>query len=66
MSSLPYRRDIDGLRALAILPVVFYHLGLGGFTGGDVGVGVFLVVFRYLLTSLLPRGRQARRFCFFV
>lgn len=36
MPSLAYRRDIDGLRALAILPVVFYHLGLGGITGGYV------------------------------
>ncbi|MGC6426854.1 MAG: hypothetical protein ACON5H_07665, partial [Akkermansiaceae bacterium] len=35
-----YRKDIDGLRALAILPVLFFHAGLG-FTGGYVGVDVF-------------------------
>lgn len=64
MSSLPYRRDIDGLRALAILPVVFYHLGLGGFTGGYVGVDVFLVISGYLITSIIRRDRQAGRFSF--
>lgn len=64
MSSLPYRRDIDGLRALAILPVVFYHLGLGGFTGGYVGVDVFLVISGYLITSIIRREQQAGRFSF--
>ncbi|HEJ6187376.1 TPA: acyltransferase, partial [Pseudomonas aeruginosa] len=64
MSSLPYRRDIDGLRALAILSVVFYHLGLGGFTGGYVGVDVFLVISGYLITSIIRRDRQAGRFSF--
>ncbi|MGC3500635.1 hypothetical protein ACPTIV_28990, partial [Pseudomonas aeruginosa] len=55
---MPYRRDIDGLRALAILPVVFYLLGLGGFTGGYVGVDVFLVITGYLITSIIRRDRQ--------
>ncbi len=64
MSSLAYRRDIDGLRALAILPVVFYHLGLGGITGGYVGVDVFLVISGYLITSIIRREQQAGRFSF--
>ena len=48
-----YRRDIDGLRSLAILPVVFYHYGLGGLTGGFVGVDVFFVISGYLITGIL-------------
>ncbi len=41
MSSLAYRRDIDGLRAVAVIAVVLFHFGVPGFTGGFVGVDVF-------------------------
>ncbi|WP_237054917.1 acyltransferase family protein [Microbulbifer sediminum] len=50
-----YRRDIDGLRALAVLPVVFAHAGLPGFSGGYVGVDVFFVISGYLITGILVR-----------
>ncbi|MEW4347769.1 acyltransferase [Pseudomonas paraeruginosa] len=62
MSGLAYRRDIDGLRALAILPVVLYHFGLGGITGGYVGVDVFLVISGYLITSIISREQQVGRY----
>jgi peptidoglycan/LPS O-acetylase OafA/YrhL len=39
-----YRREIGGLRAVAILPVVLFHAGVGLFPGGYVGVVSFLVV----------------------
>ena len=38
-----YRSDIDGLRALAIIPVVLFHAGFSTFGGGYVGVDVFLL-----------------------
>src|SRR5579862_537658 len=50
---LQHRRDIDGLRALAVLPVVAYHAGVHGFTGGYVGVDIFFVISGYLITSIL-------------
>jgi len=38
---MQYRREIDGLRALAVLPVIIYHAGFSFFRGGFVGVDVF-------------------------
>ncbi len=57
-SSLPYRAEIDGLRAFAVLPVVFYHFDLS-FPGGFVGVDVFFVISGFLITSILLRDLAA-------
>lgn len=54
-----YRPDIDGLRALAVLPVVLFHAGVPGFGGGFTGVDIFFVISGYLLTGIL-RGELAR------
>jgi peptidoglycan/LPS O-acetylase OafA/YrhL len=48
-----YRSEIDGLRALAIVPVVLYHAGFSLLPGGFVGVDVFLVISGFLITSIL-------------
>ena len=52
-SSFEYRKEIDGFRALAILPVVFYHAGIELFSGGFVGVDVFFVISGYLITNII-------------
>jgi len=59
---LVHRPDIDGLRALAILPVVLYHCGLPGLRGGFVGVDIFFVISGFLITSILLRDIEAGRF----
>lgn len=48
-----YRKEIDGLRAVAVLPVILFHAGFSFFSGGFVGVDVFFVISGYLITSLL-------------
>ena len=50
-----FRRDIQGLRALAVLLVIGNHAGLAGFAGGFVGVDVFFVISGYVITQLLLR-----------
>lgn len=48
-----YRTEIDGLRAVAVLPVMLFHAGLQQFSGGYVGVDVFFVISGYLITTIL-------------
>lgn len=56
--SIPYRTDIDGLRAIAILAVVAFHAFPSVFPGGFIGVDVFFVISGYLITSILQREMQ--------
>ncbi|CAH0153735.1 acyltransferase family protein [Rhodococcoides fascians] len=53
----PFRTDIQGLRAVAVLLVVFYHSGFG-FSGGYIGVDVFFVISGYLITLNLLQAKQ--------
>ncbi|HEY9034780.1 MAG TPA: acyltransferase family protein [Pseudomonadales bacterium] len=62
MSIIKYRADIDGLRALAIVPVVLYHLGFATFSGGFVGVDIFFVISGFLICSIIYREMQLGRF----
>jgi len=48
-----YRSEIDGLRALAIIPVILFHAGIPFLSGGFIGVDVFFVISGYLITHLL-------------
>jgi len=50
---MQYRREIDGLRAIAVLPVILFHAGFSWFSGGYVGVDVFFVISGYLITTIL-------------
>ncbi len=52
-SDVRYRSEIDGLRALAVLPVILFHGGFAGFGGGYIGVDVFFVISGYLITGIL-------------
>ena len=56
---LPYRSEIDGLRAIAVLAVVLYHFGLPGLGGGFTGVDVFFVISGFLIGGILWREYDA-------
>ena len=59
---MTYRPDIDGLRAIAVFAVIFYHFGVPGFSGGYVGVDVFFVISGYLITRIIREEIGAQRF----
>ena len=63
---MKYRREIDGLRAIAVLPVILFHTGLLAFSGGFVGVDVFFVISGYLITSIIISEKQAGNFTLLV
>lgn len=62
--SAAYRPDIDGLRAVAVLAVLLYHLGVPMVTGGFVGVDVFFVISGYLITNKIKGEIEAGDFTF--
>jgi len=59
-----YRPEVDGLRALAVVPVILFHAGLSGFEGGFVGVDVFFVISGFLITSIIMTDREGGQFSF--
>ena len=59
---MKYRPEIDGLRALAVVPVILFHAGFELFSGGFVGVDVFFVISGYLITTILIEDLENKRF----
>lgn len=59
---MDYRREIDGVRALAVMPVILFHAGFQTFSGGFVGVDIFFVISGYLITSIILTEQQAGTF----
>lgn len=59
---MKYRREIDGLRAIAVLPVVLLHAGFEIFSGGFVGVDIFFVISGYLITNIILGELSEGRF----
>ena len=59
---MKYRPEIDGLRALAVLPVILFHAGNELFSGGFVGVDIFFVISGYLITTILVEDIENNRF----
>ncbi|WP_147126233.1 acyltransferase family protein [Shimia ponticola] len=62
MSKTAYRPEIDGLRSVAVVPVILFHAGYEYFGGGYVGVDVFFVISGYLITCILLRDIAADDF----
>lgn len=60
--SLSYRPEIDGLRAIAVLSVIFYHAGFGFLPYGFLGVDIFFVISGYLITSILLNDLTQKQF----
>ena len=61
---MKYRAEIDGLRAIAVLPVIFFHLGLPHFSGGYIGVDIFFVISGFLITSIILNDLENHTFSF--
>jgi len=59
---MQYRREVDGLRAVAVVPVILWHAGFQWISGGFVGVDIFFVISGFLITSILIDDLAAGRF----
>lgn len=59
---MEYRREIDGFRAIAVIPVILFHAGFSHFSGGYVGVDVFFVISGYLITTIIISEKEKGSF----
>jgi len=59
---MKYRAEIDGLRALAVIPVILFHANFQWFSGGYVGVDVFYVISGYLITTIIINDLENEKF----
>ncbi len=57
-----YKPHIDGFRALAVLPVIFFHAGFDYFKGGFIGVDIFFVISGYLITNIIIKDLSKKKF----
>lgn len=64
MQAKDYRPDIDVLRAIAVLAVIFYHAHIPYFSGGYAGVSIFFVISGYLITGIIKRRLESGTFSF--
>lgn len=60
--TIAYRPEIDGLRAIAVIPVILFHADFKSFSGGFVGVDVFFVISGFLITSIIVKDLSQNRF----
>jgi len=60
--ALKHRKDIDGLRGIAIIPVILYHLNVPFFSGGYLGVDIFFVISGFLITSIIHDNIKEQNF----
>ncbi len=59
---MKYRKEIDGLRAIAVIPVILFHAGFELFSGGFVGVDIFFVISGYLITTIILSEKESGTF----
>lgn len=64
MAEIGYRPEIDGLRAVAVIPVILFHMGLSWIPGGFIGVDVFFVISGFLITSIIKKELAQGTFSF--
>lgn len=57
-----FRKDINGLRAWAVIVVLLFHFGVPGFSAGFIGVDIFFVISGFLMTGIIVRGLEAGNF----